>query len=67
MYELLYGMCVEQDCDIAICSSEIHYNDKTVISSNHPFVIHDRNSAMKAMLEGIYMMKCGRNCSKGNC
>lgn len=52
MYELLYGMCVEQDCDIAICSSEIHYNDKTVISSSHPFVIHDRYSAMKAMLEG---------------
>lgn len=52
MYELLYRMCVEQGCDIAICSSEIHYNDKTVISSSHPFVIHDRNSAMKTMLEG---------------
>ncbi|MEH7025294.1 glycosyltransferase family 2 protein [Bacillus wiedmannii] len=52
MYELLYSMCVEQECDIAICSSEIHYNDKTVISSSQPFVIHDRYSAMRAMLEG---------------
>ncbi|MFJ8352992.1 glycosyltransferase family 2 protein [Bacillus paramycoides] len=52
MYELLYGMCVEQGCDIAICSSQIHYSNKIVTSSNHPFIIHDRNTAMKTMLEG---------------
>ncbi|ABY44567.1 glycosyltransferase family 2 protein [Bacillus mycoides] len=52
MYELLYGMCVEQGCDIAICSSQIHYSNRIVTSSNHPFIIHDRNTAMKTMLEG---------------
>jgi len=52
MYELLYGMCAEHRCDVAICSSQIHYSNKIVISSNHPFIIHDRNTAMKTMLEG---------------
>ncbi|MGH0429621.1 glycosyltransferase family 2 protein [Bacillus hominis] len=52
MYELLYGMCAEHRCDVAICSSQIYYSNKIVISSNHPFIIHDRNTAMKTMLEG---------------
>lgn len=52
MYELLYKMCVENNCDIASCTSKIYYNDKTVITGTHPLIIHNKNEAMKAMLEG---------------
>ncbi|MGX2961379.1 glycosyltransferase [Peribacillus sp. JNUCC 23] len=52
MYELLYNMCINNDCDIASCTSKIYFNNKTVINGTHPLTIHDRNQAMKTMLEG---------------
>lgn len=52
MYELLYNLCVQNDCEIASCSSTIHYNHKTVINGGHPLTIHTTKEAMKAMLEG---------------
>ncbi|OKL36565.1 glycosyltransferase family 2 protein [Domibacillus mangrovi] len=52
MYELLYNMCEENECDIANCTSIIHFKSETVINGNHPLIIHNRNEAMKAMLEG---------------
>ncbi|MFS0638297.1 glycosyltransferase [Mesobacillus foraminis] len=52
MYELLYRMCIDNNSEIASCTSIIHYKDKTVINGTHPLTIHDRNQAMSAMLQG---------------
>ena len=52
MYKLLYEMCIENNCEIASCTSTIHYKNKTVTNGTHPLIIHDKNQAMRAMLEG---------------
>jgi glycosyltransferase involved in cell wall biosynthesis len=54
MYELLYNLCSKNNCDIANCSSIIHYQgqEKKIINGGHPLIIHDRNHAMRAMLMG---------------
>lgn len=52
MYELLYNICEDNNCDIANCSSIIHYEQKTVINGGHSLIIHNREEAMKTMLEG---------------
>ncbi|MGE7663626.1 glycosyltransferase [Peribacillus sp. NPDC097197] len=52
MFEMLFNICVENNCDIANCSSEIHYKDKTVKNGGHPLTIHTRAEAMRVMLEG---------------
>lgn len=52
MYELLYGLCVENECEIANCSSIIYFKDRTVKNGSHSLIIHNRQEAMKAMLEG---------------
>jgi glycosyltransferase involved in cell wall biosynthesis len=52
MYELLYNMCVKNNCDIANCTSTIHFKNKTVRNGSHLLTIHNRNEAMKVMLEG---------------
>ena len=36
MYELLYGMCIDNNCEIASCTSKIHYKNKTVVTGTHP-------------------------------
>lgn len=53
MFELLYNMCIENDCEIANCTSIIHYKNKTVTNGSHQLIIHDKKQAMKAMLQGI--------------
>ena len=52
MYELLYNICEDNNCDIANCSSIIHYEQKTVINGGHSLIIHNKEEAMKTMLEG---------------
>ncbi|MCV9884798.1 glycosyltransferase [Metabacillus halosaccharovorans] len=52
MFEMLYNMCVENDCEIANCTSIIHYSHKTVTNGGHQLIIHDKKEAMKVMLEG---------------
>ncbi|HHW37926.1 MAG TPA: glycosyltransferase [Bacillales bacterium] len=52
MYELLYGMCIENNCEIACCTSIIHFKNKTVVNGTHSLTVHDRNHAMRTMLEG---------------
>jgi glycosyltransferase involved in cell wall biosynthesis len=52
MYELLYGMCIQNDCEIANCSSIIYFKNKTVKNGGHALTIHNRQQAMEAMLEG---------------
>lgn len=52
MYKLLYEVCKKNDCEIASCSSMIHYKNRTVVNGTHPLTIHDKNQAMKAILEG---------------
>ncbi|MEH7336889.1 glycosyltransferase [Neobacillus drentensis] len=52
MYELLYNLCIEHEGDVACCTSMIHYSHKTLITGKHQLIFHNRNEAMKAMLEG---------------
>ncbi|PFH85600.1 glycosyltransferase [Bacillus sp. AFS088145] len=52
MYELLYNMCIENDCEIANCTSIVHYNDKTIINGSQPLTIHNKSQAMEALFEG---------------
>ncbi|WP_088070502.1 glycosyltransferase family 2 protein [Gottfriedia luciferensis] len=52
MYELLYAISIENDCDIVNCTGIVHFEDKTIIKSSHPLTIHNRSQAMKAIFEG---------------
>jgi glycosyltransferase involved in cell wall biosynthesis len=52
MFELLYNMCIENNCEIGVCTSTIHYPHKQVINGKHPLTILDRKNAMRTMLEG---------------
>ena len=52
MYELLYDICINNNCEIASCSSTIYFKDKTVVNGGHDLIIHEREEAMKTMLEG---------------
>jgi glycosyltransferase involved in cell wall biosynthesis len=52
MYELLYDMCIKNDCDIANCSSIIYFKNNTIKNGKHPLTVHNRNQAMRAILEG---------------
>jgi glycosyltransferase involved in cell wall biosynthesis len=52
MYQLLYDMCTANNCEIANCTSTIYYKNKTVINGSHGLIIHTRDQAMRAMLEG---------------
>lgn len=52
MYELLYDICIENNCEIASCSSTIYFKNKTVVNGGHDLIIHEREEAMKTMLEG---------------
>ena len=58
MYEILYNVCTEHDCDIANCSSTIYFKDRTIVNGGHPLTIHDRQEAMKTMLEGKLYDEC---------
>ena len=52
MYELLYDICINNNCEISSCSSIIHFKNKTVVNGGHPITIHTKEEAMKTMLEG---------------
>jgi glycosyltransferase involved in cell wall biosynthesis len=52
MYELLYDMCKKNNCEIANCTSIIYFKNKTVKNGTHPLIVHNREQAMRAMLEG---------------
>ncbi|URT70209.1 glycosyltransferase family 2 protein [Cytobacillus firmus] len=52
MYELLYSLCETYECDIANCTSKIHYKDRLKINGTHSLIIHDKKQAMKEMLKG---------------
>lgn len=52
MYELLYDMCIKNNTDIANCTSTIYFKNRVVKNGTHSLEIHDRELAMKTMLEG---------------
>ncbi|MFS0861494.1 glycosyltransferase family 2 protein [Fredinandcohnia sp. 179-A 10B2 NHS] len=52
MYEILYSICQENKCDIANCSSIIHYPNRRITNGGHSLIIHNRNQAMRALIEG---------------
>lgn len=52
MYEILYNLSENNECDIVSCSSIIHYMDETVVNGGHGIFIHNKEEAMKTMLEG---------------
>ncbi|WHY85189.1 glycosyltransferase [Neobacillus novalis] len=52
MYELLYDMCIKNNCDIANCTSTIYFKNRTVKNGTHSLTLHSRKEAMRVMLEG---------------
>ncbi|RBP03157.1 glycosyltransferase [Rossellomorea aquimaris] len=52
MYELLHSISENNKCDIASCTSIIHYNDKVVKNGLHPLTIYNKEEALKTMLIG---------------
>ncbi|MBT2679817.1 glycosyltransferase [Bacillus sp. ISL-35] len=52
MYELLYDLCTENDCDISNISSIIYFKDRIQKNGTHPLIVHQKSEAMKAMLVG---------------
>jgi len=52
MYETLYDICIVNNCDIANCSSIIHYKERKVINGGHSLITHNTKEAMKVMLWG---------------
>jgi glycosyltransferase involved in cell wall biosynthesis len=52
MYELLYKICIDNDCDISNISSIIYFKNRIQTNGSHPLVVHSRAEAMKAMLMG---------------
>lgn len=58
MYELLYNMCVENDCDIANCSSTIYFKNKIKVNGGHDLIIHNNREAMEAVTIGELYDEC---------
>ncbi|WP_434798705.1 glycosyltransferase family 2 protein [Terrisporobacter vanillatitrophus] len=52
MYEILYNICNNHNCEIANCSSVIHFKNRKQVNGGHPLTIHTKEEAMKTMLEG---------------
>ncbi|SHH68403.1 glycosyltransferase family 2 protein [Clostridium grantii] len=52
MYELLYGMCTKNNCEISSCTMNIYYKDKMIINGTHPLTIHNKSQAMEAIIKG---------------
>lgn len=52
MYELLYNLCEQNDCDISNISSIIYFKDRIQQNGSHPLIVHEKPEAMRAMLEG---------------
>lgn len=58
MYEFLYKMCIENECDIANCSSTIYFKDRIQVNGGHDLIIHNTKEAMKAVTEGLIYDEC---------
>ena len=58
MYELLYSMCIENNCDIANCSSTIYFKNRVQVNGGHNLMIHDTKEAMKVATEGLLYDEC---------
>ncbi|ESU32048.1 hypothetical protein G3A_13005 [Bacillus sp. 17376] len=52
MYELLYKICTENDCDISNISSIIYFKNRIQKNGFHSLIVQSRPEAMKAMLMG---------------
>ena len=50
MYELLYNLCEENNCDISSCSSIIHFPNKKVINGGHELIIHNKKEILGCFL-----------------
>lgn len=58
MYEFLYKMCVDNNCDIANCSSKIFFKDRIKVNGGHGLIIHNTREAMRAVIEGYLYDEC---------
>ena len=58
MYEFLYKMCIDNNCEIANCSSTIYFKDRVQVNGGHELQIHDRKEAMRIATEGILYDEC---------
>lgn len=58
MYEFLYNLCIDNNCDIANCSSTIYFKDRVQVNGGHELMIHDTNEAMRVAIEGVLYDEC---------
>lgn len=58
MYELLYGLCIDNNCDISNCSSRIYFKDKTRVNGGHKLVVHNTQESMEVLLKGDLYDEC---------
>lgn len=52
MYQILYDLCIKNDCEIATCTYAIVHNDKRITNESNHMVVQNRNEAMQSLLEG---------------
>lgn len=58
MYEFLYNLCIDNNCDIANCSSTIYFKDRVQVNGGHGLMIHNTNEAMRVAMEGVLYDEC---------
>ena len=58
MYEVLYNMCINDNCDMVNCSSKIYFNNKIKVNGNGEKVIHSKKEAMRVVIEGLLYDEC---------
>lgn len=58
MYEFLYNLCIDNNCDIANCSSTIYFKDRVQVNGGHGLMIHNTNEAMRVAIEGVLYDEC---------
>lgn len=58
MYEILYRLCINNDCEIANCCSTIYYKNRIVVNGGHSLILQNKEEAMKTLLIGELYDEC---------
>lgn len=58
MYEVLYNMCINDNCDMVNCSSKIYFKNHIKVNGNGEKVIHSKREAMRVVIEGLLYDEC---------
>lgn len=58
MYETLYNMCINDNCDMVNCSSRIYFKSNIKVNGNGEKIIHSKREAMRTVIEGLLYDEC---------